>query len=101
MCALSQLRSCQAPGTYKLQATDKRQICLSSCFPLYFFGLLFLLLSFLFFYLLHHHTSINEGNGKQSDPVTCQISFPASIDKGGVMFTPQSDLLNIGVLYGE
>lgn len=64
MCALSQLKSCQGPGTYKLQATDKRQICLSSCFPLHLSGLLFLLLSFLFFCLPHHRTSINEGNCK-------------------------------------
>lgn len=35
MCALSQLKSCQGAGAYKLQARDKRQLCLSSCFPLH------------------------------------------------------------------
>lgn len=65
MCVLSQLKSCQGAGAYKLQARDKRQHCLSSCFPLHLCCPFSPLLSSLFFSLLHHCTSVNQaGNGK-------------------------------------
>lgn len=65
MCALSQLKSCQAAGAYKLQAKDKRQLCLSGCFPLHLSCPLSPLLSSLVFSLLHHGAGINQGgNGK-------------------------------------
>lgn len=57
MCALSQLKSCQGAGAYKLQARDKRQPFLCSCFPLHLSCSISLSYYRLFF---HHHASINQ-----------------------------------------
>lgn len=91
MCALSQLKSCQGAGAYKLQARDKRQLCLSGCFPLHLSCPFSHLLSSPCLSLLLCSTSINQtGNVEAACSViltlTRQMPFPPLTDKDGPVY---------------
>lgn len=94
MQALSQLKSCQGACAYKLQARDKRELCLSHCFLSHLPCPFSPLLSSLFLSFLLHHTNINQtGNGKVARSGTCQMPFPASVDKDGPVYCAVSLIL--------